>query len=68
MKNPKIDKNPEKLSFVTKFFYGGGDIGFALTDTIIGLLFANFLIKGGWLIALTDRYCYPGRANLGLDQ
>lgn len=35
----------EKLSYITKFFYGAGDTGFALTDTIIGLLFSNFLIK-----------------------
>jgi GPH family glycoside/pentoside/hexuronide:cation symporter len=41
----KTAPREEKLSFVTKFFYGAGDTGFALTDTIIGLLFANFLIK-----------------------
>ncbi len=35
----------KKLSFITKFFYGAGDFGFSLTDTIVGLLFANFLIK-----------------------
>ena len=35
----------EKVPLVTKIFYGFGDIGFALTDTIIGLLFANFMIK-----------------------
>ena len=27
----------------TKIFYGAGDIGFALTDTVIGVLFAIFL-------------------------
>lgn len=42
---PTASVKKEKLSFVTKFFYGAGDIGFALTDTIIGLLFGNFLIK-----------------------
>lgn len=35
----------EKLSFITKFFYGAGDFGFSTTDTIVGLLFSNFLIK-----------------------
>lgn len=35
----------EKIPLVTKLFYGFGDIGFALTDTVIGLLFANFMIK-----------------------
>lgn len=39
------DRAAGKLSFLTKFFYGAGDTGFALTDTIIGLLFGNFLIK-----------------------
>lgn len=41
MKKPQGDRVP----LVTKIFYGFGDIGFALTDTVVGLLFANFLVK-----------------------
>lgn len=33
----------EHLSRRTKLLYGAGDLGFALTDTIIGVLFAIFL-------------------------
>lgn len=32
-----------KLSTLTKILYGAGDIGFSLTDTTIGVLFAIFL-------------------------
>ena len=35
--------SPERLSRKTKLIYGSGDIGFALTDTTIGVLFAIFL-------------------------
>ncbi|NSW52536.1 MAG: MFS transporter [Anaerolineae bacterium] len=54
MKRPQS----EKLPFITKFFYGFGDIGFALTDTVVGLLFANFMIK---VVGLT-----PGQAALAI--
>lgn len=33
----------EKLSRKTKIFYGAGDFGFSLTDTVIGVLYAIFL-------------------------
>jgi Na+/melibiose symporter-like transporter len=33
----------ERLSRRTKLAYGSGDFGFALTDTVIGVLFAIFL-------------------------
>ena len=33
----------EKLPRLTKFLYGAGDLGFSLTDTTIGVLFAIFL-------------------------
>jgi glycoside/pentoside/hexuronide:cation symporter, GPH family len=35
--------NDEHLSRKTKLSYGAGDFGFALTDTVIGVLFAIFL-------------------------
>ncbi|MFH1086816.1 MAG: MFS transporter, partial [Chloroflexota bacterium] len=33
----------ERLSRKVKFLYGAGDIGFSLTDTVLGVLFAIFL-------------------------
>jgi Na+/melibiose symporter-like transporter len=33
----------EHLPTRTKIFYGSGDFGFALTDTVIGVIFAIYL-------------------------
>ena len=36
-------KENERLPKLTKLLYGAGDIGFSLTDTVLGVLFAIFL-------------------------
>lgn len=43
----------EKLSRKTKWFYGAGDFGFGLTDTVIGVLYAIFLTD---VIGIPARY------------
>ncbi|MFN2145152.1 MAG: MFS transporter [Anaerolineales bacterium] len=43
----------EKLSRKTKLFYGAGDFGFSLTDTVIGVLYAIFLTD---VIGMPARY------------
>jgi GPH family glycoside/pentoside/hexuronide:cation symporter len=36
-------RTPSHLTRLTKLLYGAGDLGFSLTDTTIGVLFAIFL-------------------------
>jgi GPH family glycoside/pentoside/hexuronide:cation symporter len=43
MASDKIKENGDHLPRKAKFFYGTGDFGFALTDTMIGVIFAIFL-------------------------
>jgi GPH family glycoside/pentoside/hexuronide:cation symporter len=55
--------NAERLSFVTKVLYGAGDLGFALTDTMVGFLFAMFMTDVvGLAPALAAAAIFAGRS------
>ena len=57
----------EHLSRRAKLFYGTGDFGFALTDTVIGVLFAIFLTDVvGLAPALAAAAIFVGRTWITL--